>query len=230
MKSTDEGILLHRLSYSETSVITTFLTKNGGIKKFLFKGGKKKSAQLFPLSISELTYYGRQDSELLSLTKLESIQNQTFQFSPLRSSVAYFIAELLLKCVKNEEKDENLYDYVSSTAGKLSNAESVSNLPVEVLLDLIVLLGIKPLVSEIGDTFNLTSGTIGAPIANEHIQSNGSHIAYIRSKLEDPEVHLQIDGQQRELITELLIDYLKIHIGGFRGLDSYEIVKEVVRS
>jgi recombinational DNA repair protein (RecF pathway) len=85
MKATEEGILLHRISYSESSLVATFLTKNDGIKKFLFKGGKKKSPQLFPLSISELTFYGRKESELLNLTSLDPIGSQSFQFSPIRS-------------------------------------------------------------------------------------------------------------------------------------------------
>ena len=68
MKSTDKAILLNRINYSESSLIITYYTLNNGIQKFLFQGGKKKANNLFPLSISEITYYNRPDSSLGKVT------------------------------------------------------------------------------------------------------------------------------------------------------------------
>ena len=72
MKRTDKAILLNRISYSESSLIITFYTFENGIQKFIFQGGKKKAHQLFPLAISEITYYKRPDSDLGKLTSSES--------------------------------------------------------------------------------------------------------------------------------------------------------------
>ena len=110
MKSTDQAILLNRISYSETSLILTFYTLANGIQKFIFQGGKKKAHQLFPLAISEITFYKRPDSDLGKLTVVESsrILNEVL-FNPLKSSVAFFIAEVLQKCLKTEEAEDHLF-------------------------------------------------------------------------------------------------------------------------
>ena len=60
MKLVDEAIFLFRTNYSDTSLIATYYTKEHGLQKFMFKGGKKKSAKKKgesslgrPLSFSE---------------------------------------------------------------------------------------------------------------------------------------------------------------------------------
>ena len=231
MKTTDEGILLHRISYSESSVIATFFTKKSGLKKFIFKGGKKKGPQLFPLSISELTYYGRLDSELLNLTAADPVLAQSFQFSPVRSAIAFFIAELLLKCIKHEEQDEAFYNFIYSTIVELDKAESISQLPVNLMIEILDFLGIKPLVEEETSTvFNLTSGTIGNNTEFRANTVDAPYVLEISKKLQNPSIKLSLSSEGRSGIIETIIDYLKLHIPGFSGLETYEIVKDVVRS
>lgn len=103
MKQTDYGILLNRISYSESSLITTFFTENSGIQKFIFLGGKKKVGNLNPLGIYELTYYKRPDSELGKINQAELVNsmNNIF-FNPTKSVIAFFVAEILYQGIKSE--------------------------------------------------------------------------------------------------------------------------------
>ena len=100
MKAVDEGVFLHRTPYSANSLITTFYTREKGLQKFLFKGGKKKGYQLYPLSVSELNFYGREGSDLINLTSAQATSNHSFQFNPVKSTIAFFIAETIQKCVR----------------------------------------------------------------------------------------------------------------------------------
>ena len=114
MKNTDRAILLNRISYSESSLIVTYYTFENGIQKFIFQGGKKKAHQLFPLSLSEITYYKRPDSDLGKLTSAESYQLlKEVPFNPIKSTIAFFIAEVLLKCLKTEESEKDLFLFSS---------------------------------------------------------------------------------------------------------------------
>ena len=42
MKQVDKGILIHRINYSENSLIITLFTYSNGVQKFISKGVKKK--------------------------------------------------------------------------------------------------------------------------------------------------------------------------------------------
>lgn len=110
MKQTDLGVFIHRIAYSESSLITTFYTKNNGLQKFVFQGGKKKNSNLFPLNVCELDFYFRPDSELGKLTKADSITNLDSIFSsPIKSVIAFFIADVLRQTLQTNQKELKVF-------------------------------------------------------------------------------------------------------------------------
>ena len=100
MKLTDDAISIHKSDYSSSSLIATFLTKKNGLQKFIFKGGKKKAHNIFPLALSEITYYGR-NTDLLNLTDVESRFPQQLQFNPVKSPFCkhFFIISAIKKAI-----------------------------------------------------------------------------------------------------------------------------------
>jgi len=64
LKQSAKALFLHKISYSESSLITVFYTREFGLQHFLFQGGKKKAAALYPCALCELTFYKRPDSML----------------------------------------------------------------------------------------------------------------------------------------------------------------------
>ena len=67
MKTSDKGFLLHRISYSESSLILVFYTQKQGLAKFIFKGGKtipfpksaiKFNREFLPFHANGITFRG----------------------------------------------------------------------------------------------------------------------------------------------------------------------------
>lgn len=227
MKQVDEGIFLFRTSYSETSLIATFYTKSYGTKKFIFKGGKKKSHNLFPLAISEITFYERKESDLSNLTSADPILKQEIQFDPIRSTIAFFIAEVIRKSIETHEKDEELYSYFSNSIAQLGNSEELSLFPIKFLAGLTSQLGVQPLVEGSLPVINFKDGTLGVSASiNEH-RDEGEHIQLLLDIFNN-KVDLAYDKQQRMLALKALVKYFGYHVPRMEQMDTLEIVQEIL--
>ena len=224
MKKVDEGIFLFRTTYSETSLIVTFYTRSSGLKKCIFKGGKKKAHSLFPLSICEITYFERNDSDLATLVESNPAMNTEFQFDPIRSSVAFFIAEVVRKCIETHEPDSEMYAFLKNTVVRLETSESISTLPIEFLLGFAKVLGIQPIIMGSNPAFNYADGTIGENKGS--IGSEGPEVHIIVGALQGLE--LNYSKMDKSNALKAIIDYFAYHIPRMEKLDSLEIVKEVI--
>ncbi|MDX2360710.1 MAG: DNA repair protein RecO [Crocinitomicaceae bacterium] len=229
MKSTDEGIFLQRTPYSDSSLITTFYTQKGGLQKFIFKGGKKKAHNIYPLSISELTYYGRKESDLLNLTQVESSKALTFQFNPIKGAVAFFMAETINKCVHQGDVDEVFYQFIKKSIEHLDTTDELGLFPVQFLIECCDNLGFAPLceIPEAG-VFNLDSGIFQMTSSIAERSYSGPSVILIRSLLNGQSPKENPNKQEREEALEIMLEYFRIHIPRFETLDSYDIVKEVL--
>lgn len=228
MKEVDEGIFLHRTNYSESSLILTMYTRNSGLRKFIFKGGKRKAHNLYPLSVSELTYFGRKESELLQLTAAESIEALTFPFDPVRSTIAFFMVELLRKCIHEGEKDERLYKYIREEIDELEKTEKLSFFPLKFLISLSELLGIFPMIE--GDdpsVFHLIEGRIDPYKRIAEDVESGDHVRliaeFIRKENKGTSSRLT-----REKALDTMLKYYSMQLPGLDELRTLSIVKEVL--
>ena len=228
MKSIDHAIFLHRSPYSSSSLLVTFFTQNKGLQKFIFKGGKKKSFNLFPLSYSEINYYGR-NSDLLSLTDVEPVFPQTFQFNPLKSSIAFFVCEVARKCVQAEDSDEQLFLFLKEFSRQLELSDDLQLFPLLFLIGLSDKLGILPLVEEEDmRVFNLDRGVFQHTKSQSERTFSGEGVSLIIQLISEEEDIVLPNKEVREEALKIMLNYYSIHIPRFEKLDSYEILKEVL--
>jgi DNA repair protein RecO (recombination protein O) len=230
MKQSDHGVLLNRISYSENSLIATFLTEKSGVQKFIFPGGKKKAGNLFPLGIYELTYFKRPDSELGKLNQavLVNSMNNIF-FNPVKSVIAFFMAEVLYQGIKLEEKDTELYSFICQEINELESQKDVKIHPSLFLLNFICHLGIKPHVEDINSHyFDLEQGLFAKSPSNldKTVYSNGSMA--IRDFLIETENYHQILHFHTKEVVSILIAYLTVHLPNFKGKKALDLAKEIL--
>jgi len=231
MKFTDQGVFLHRISYSDSSLITTFYTREKGLRKFLFRGGKKKAHSIFPMAFSELSYYGRPEAELLNLTNVENSFSHTFQFDPIKSAIAFFMAETVRKCVHEGDADEEIFDFLMGYVEELESTSDLKLFPVSFLIGFSEILGFKPLnENKSFEIFNLDEGTFQLVGNNAERTRRGSGVAIIASLLLGDKLPEKTNKTAREEALEVMLDYFMIHMPRFTALDSYEIVKEVLHA
>jgi DNA repair protein RecO (recombination protein O) len=230
MKQTDSGILLHRISYSETSLITTFYTQQHGIQKFIFQGGKKKSGNLTPLGIYELTFYRRPDSELGKLNQVELLEPMHAIFaSPIKQVIAFFLADILHQSLKTDLADEPLFQYLVASINKLNQDSNPQFFPATFLLTYIIHLGISPLIEERdANYFDIQQGIFTNSPRNmvSTLQSEAAHL--IRDYMEGFEIPEIAFKKQTKEIVLILVTYLSFHVPNFKGEKCLSLAKEIM--
>jgi DNA repair protein RecO (recombination protein O) len=230
MKSTDFGIFLHRISYSNTSLIISFYTKENGLKKFIFKGGKKKAHNLFPMGLSELSYYDRKESELLQLTAAEPAFPTDFQFDPIKGTIAFFMAEVIRKVVHVNEKDPALFRFLEEAVHNLNDSDESQLTPVLFMIDLAEWLGVQPFIENNAHAhFNLDEGRYEGIRREQFNVVSGEVADLIKAHILGLEVQ-SLAKQKRVEALEAMINYFRIHVPGFGKVEAYEIVKEVLNA
>ncbi len=228
MKLVDNGILIHKSPYSSSSLLTTFYTEKNGLQKFIFKGGKKKAHGLFPLADLELTFYGR-NSELFNLTSAEPISPFTFQFDPIKSTLAFFFAEVTLKCVLMNDPDVQLYDLLKKYANAMNENDEIQLFPISFLIELSDLLGILPLRNEASArVFNIDTGNFQQSLSKELRTFEGPAIDLLIQIIDKKRLTSIPHREIRNEALRIYLNYFAIHIPKFQELKSYEILKEVL--
>lgn len=227
MKKTEEGIFLHRTSFSDSSLITTFYTEHSGLRKFVFKGGKKKAHQLYPMSVSELTYYGRAESDLLQLTAAETAAHTDFQFDPVKSTIAFFLAECARKCVHEYDADPHIFEFLKQTTLQLNaQSEQLGMFPTQFLVQFSEVIGMQPLVTESASIFDLDEGTIGDYAHPGNRSTSGEHVRLIAALIVGKTI--EATKETREKALQTMMEYYTIHVSRLNQFETFPIVKAIL--
>jgi len=231
MKSNDLGVFLHRSVYSESSLIVWFFTRENGVQKFLFRGGKKKAHSIFPMAVCELSYYGHKNSDLLNLTAVESAQASTFQFNPISSTIAFFCVECVKKCMHQGDTDESVFQFLANFSNVLDNEENAGILPLRFLVDFSEVLGLKPhFEDERGQFFNLDTGVFQLSKNSFERIFSGPGIELIQNLILDDLSIKNYNKQTREEAINIMLEYYKIHVPRFDNLETFDVVKEILNA
>jgi DNA repair protein RecO (recombination protein O) len=227
-----DGIVLRKLDYSETSVIIKVLTREEGVKDFIFQGAKRKNKKgnlISPLAIISIEYYQRNDSDLAKITSVEAkYLYKSIPFDPYKSSIIFFMNEVLNNTIKEKAAATDLYDFLLNILQILDLSDKTSNYPIKFLYRLTKYLGFYP--NEIVDSnyLDLKEGTYCKYSPNHGIFLNKqlSEQLLIFSKLDfngqnDPKISLTL---RRDLIYSLL-KYYGIIIDNFKPIQSLQVLE-----
>lgn len=228
MKNTVKGVVLNRISYSESSFIITCYTDVFGVQKYIFQGAKKKKAPIYPLQIGEITFYKRPDSELGKMTQLSStMAQQNLLIDPIKSSIAFFIAEVLFKCLKSEQADLSLFQFIEEIIHILEDSKQETYIPLVFLIRLTTHLGVQPMESTAELAyFNLTDGRFDEVKNVGDIYASLEVSQLIRS-IYKAELNETVTNERKKAF-DVMLNYYKMHIPQFGELTSLAIIKELL--
>jgi len=146
-----KGIVLNRIKYSDTGLIVAIFTEKFGLLSFLIYLGKSKSARakqnlLQPLYLLDMQIYYKEKN---SLQKVKSYSLDTpfaeIPFDMSKSGISFFISEFLVKTLRENEKDEQLFNFVKNSSLILDHyTHNISNFHISFLTSLSRYLGIFP--------------------------------------------------------------------------------------
>jgi len=236
------GIVLSTVKYSETSLICKIYTEKLGIQSYIINGVRKqksvhKAALLQSLSLLDMVVYYKPGRDLHRIKEIRVDYLFTeIPFDIRKSTIALFMAEVLQKCVREEEENEVLFQYLHSTIIDLDEREKgLAYVPLLLLLRLSLYLGFFPNMNSSVSCpyFDLREGCFVAelPNYNEFLDETDSRQlnALLNHVLDDTQV-LSMGSESRKDLLQGLLQYYQLHMPHFRKLNSVEVLAEVLNA
>ena len=234
------AIVLHSFKYGESSLILKVYSEQSGLISCLVHGVRKsksqnKAAFFQTLNRLELVYYQKNKDQMVVVKEVKLTKPYTTMHSDMRkTSIALFVADVLLKSFKEEQSNPGFYNYLEQEFDKLDIAKSnFSNIHLEILMRIAFEHGIKPMnnYSQQASLFDLQNGMFveKTPEHNNYLSTDTSLIfnQLILKTERTNEIFLLKREERKHLLTALL-QYLKIHLSGFGEIKSLEILEEIL--
>ena len=234
-----EGIVLHSIKYSDTSIIARIYTRELGLQSYLVPGVRKKKTSvknsLFqPLSIFEMVVYNNNKHELQRIKEISSLKQYNHIPSDMKkTSIAMFLSEILVNCLKEQESNPKLFEFLKQSFLFLDDTkEKVADFHLLFLMQLTWHLGFYPnLKHNINKpVFNLREGIYQHPSStspyNLDKQSSKFFEKLCRLNYEDLN-DLSMPPHLRKTLLATIIDYYKLHMEGFKDIKSLSVLETV---
>jgi DNA repair protein RecO (recombination protein O) len=236
------GIVLRTVKYGETSIITDIYTRDKGLQSFI--AGSVRSAKsnmpysLFqPMQVLDLVSYFKEQSK--SLHRLKEVQLalhfERIPFDVKRGAVSLFMAELLRKCISEEQEDPELYQFLEDALSYLDSGNAqVALVPLWLLTHLTDWLGIRPSLQPEPDGalvwFDLREGATTLHPNPLSEQLDVSLTLHLYQVLETP-LHdldkLVITAPERRRLLDGILKYYALHIERFHPFNAHEVLNTV---
>ena len=237
-----KGIVLRTIKYGETSVIASVFTELFGIQSYLVNGvrtsGKTSKAHFFqPSSILEMQVY---HNELKNLQRIKDLKWNALYKNILsdvtKNSVALYMVELLHKCLKQPETNEDLFNFCEDAFLQLDKAsdEVTANFPIYFSIQIAQILGFRLLnnYSEIRNIFNLNEGSFSDEnsASVNHLSKELSFQISELLKAVHPEdlPEIKLNRNIRFAILKSLENYYTWHVPEFGTMKTLNVLSEVL--
>jgi len=235
------GIFLHSVKYSETSMIAVIYTEVFGRRSFMINGARSKKSSVKavafqPLYLLDLEVYFKEGRDIHRLKDVRiSNPYSTIPFDIRKSSQVIFLAEVLYKCLKEEEPNPGLFNFIFNSLSYLDLAEQgISNFHVWFLFKLTQFLGIYPNNDNalISNFFDLQKARF---VSHEpiHNQFTDKHVTILFSRLFAVDYasldKLEYTHNERKMVLDKLMEYYHIHFDNMGEIKSLGVLQEVLR-
>ena len=233
------AIVLHALKYSESDLIVKLYTKSNGLKSYLLRGvlkskrGKIKSSLFQPLSIIEVEAVHKDKGTLERLREAKvSYPYKSLQLDFVKNAIVFFLAEMLKNSIKEEEKNEALYNYLETSLKWLDDQEDVANFHILFLIKLTQYLGFYPDTTDnLGTFFDLQEGNFVSQ-ANNNLCFEGDVIDYLKVFLGtnfDELSKTKLTKKIRADLLSFLLMYYELHLHEFKKPKSLSVLNEIFK-
>lgn len=234
------GIFLHYINYSDSSVIAKIYTEKFGQQSYIISGirSKKSSTRINvfqPLFLLDLEVYHKDGRGIQRLKNARlSVPFSQLPFDVRKSSQAIFLCELLMKCLKEEEGNPELFEFLFHAACLLDLAEEGdSNFLVSFLFRLTRYLGVEPQLPPQTPFryFDLVSASFkqNEPVHHQFMDYETTQKFTELFNCDFSELEkLNFQNRQRQVLLDHLINYYRIHLDLGADLKSLSVLKEVL--
>ena len=222
------GFLLSYLKYGDNDAVLHCYTKETGYQSFFIKGlysaKNKKKAFLSPMNeLSFTVLEGKQQSELLRVTKLEMVETRDCFYDIKYNTIAFFTSEFLNQILRNESNNSALYKEIINLKSNLNQSYYLSH--YFFMIKMLVILGIAPLTSQ-GKYLNLEKGIFEEEKSNA---TTDEETAYLWKEILKTEnfINFRADNVMKKKLLDSILIYFRYHFPDFRSPKSLEIINQI---
>jgi len=237
MLNKSKVIVLSKLKYRDNDLIVKCFTLHRGVVTYLLRGvlnskkGSSKAAYYQLLSQLQIDENYRQNQSLQTIKDVRLDYNFTSLHTNLfKSSIVMFLSEVLSAVLREEEENQQLYDYLETTFRWLDETDEFSNFHLLFLLKLTKHLGFYPDTSDVNQRyFNLYNGLFESKKANVYSVS-GENLTTLKQLLGtnfDALDTIKLNSKQRQSFLAMLLLYFELHLGSFRKPKSLKIFNQI---
>ena len=234
---TTKAIVISAIKYSDTSLIVKCFTLEDGIRSYMIRGvlksrkGKLKKAYFQPLTQLIIEANHNNKNSLNSIREAQVIHPyESIYTSVIKQSIVLFLSEILSNIIKEEEKNEVLYEFIETGLIWLDTHDAIANFHLLFLLNLSRFLGFYPDVSEPNKmTFNLLEGRF-TDASYEKLVITGSELILFKKLLGinfDRINTISYNKKERQTILRIIVRYFELHLEGFKEPRSLNILETV---
>ncbi|MGI4750179.1 MAG: DNA repair protein RecO [Janthinobacterium lividum] len=234
------GIVFKTTDYSESSVIVQVFTEKFGLQAYLINGVKKPRAKisrnmLQPLHLLEMVVYHKPNGNIQRVAELRNVPVLTeIPYDVVKTSLVIFLNEVIYKAIRQQETDENLFNFIFYSIEWLDHQETgLANFHLLFMVQLSRYLGFHPErnTAETVSYFDLKDGLFLSKRPEHNLYLSPPYTQYfnllIGKNLEDlPEI--RIPNDIRRFLLDRLLEYYALHIDGFGQIRSHEVLEEVL--
>lgn len=238
MLASTKAIVLHKVNYSESSLVVQVFTYNFGKISLLINGVRKsksrtKSALFEPLSIIEFSGNFKNLHKLIHPKDIKLTYPLIgIQTNISKRMIALFLSEILHKSIKEPQPEPEMFEYIENSLKFLDMSNvNISNFHLVFLTQLTRYLGFYPRECK-GEYFNMLEGTFSSNYLNTPSYLQGETMENFRQVLGtkfDNLERLKLNTSQRKETLESIINYYKIHIQGLGEVNSHQILETIFK-
>ncbi len=222
------GIALKLVKYRETSIIVKVYTEQFGMKSYVVNGvrsskGKSNKIALYqPLTLLDMVVYNHEARDINRISEAKILYPyQSVPFEVMKSSVAIFLTEVLVKALHTEEANPDLFGFLKQQLlGWDQGAIPAENFHLRFLLALSERLGFG--VQSEDDFFH----ELDRHMEIEPETRQAMHQLIVSHEVDS----LKLNGRTRAKLAELLVAFFHLHLENFGSIQSLSVLKELMNS
>lgn len=231
-----QGIVLRQQKIADNKRIVNVFTRKSGKKSFIVYNSyrsKKNKINLFqPFFLLNLEFNAKENSNIVSL-KEATIAHlfQTIPFDPFKSSIVFFITEMVEKIIMENYADERFFDFLYNSVIMLDKHNKTANFHIAFLVAMSIYAGIMPDAnySEKNCFFDIKEGRFSSKYdklfsMNYFISKKFNEILKCGMQRFDEVKLIQAD---RKILLNKIIEFYSYHFDNIKKIKSLKVLEQV---
>lgn len=240
MISKCKGIVFRAIKYDDKKLIVKIYTDKHGLQSFFVSIGKTpkskiKSGLLQPLTQLELEVSSRVNKSFARIKDLRcNYQYGDLTLNIYKNCIGLFLNEVLYVTVKEEEPNENLFEFISASLQWLDHStEHITNFHLYFLIELSKHLGFYPQNNYTTEHpyFDLYEGAFveSIPMHASYLNNDSSILLSDLLMVDLKNIrYYNISKVERDDLLINLLQFYRLHVAGLHELKSLQVLKETL--